>query len=148
MREAWLYMIFPDTFENISSRKDKGRIRDAFQNGLENGPTDNIDADLLEIRRQLTRQRGDGFHFYRSPVIEQWRTEKKVAKKAKTAEAALRARRRLREEAGDSLIFSGSAEEPGTLDAPVQAKAEPMLKAGVRKGGENVVSFAERSRRR
>jgi Zn-dependent peptidase ImmA (M78 family)/DNA-binding XRE family transcriptional regulator len=37
--------------------------------------------------------------------------------------------------------------EPGTLGAPVQTKAEPVLKAGVKKDGENVVSFAERRRR-
>jgi 5-methylcytosine-specific restriction enzyme B len=76
MREAWLYIAFPDEFENISSRKDKRLIRDAFKDRLEKGPSDNIDADLLEIRKQLTTQQGQGFHFYRSPIIEQWRPEK------------------------------------------------------------------------
>lgn len=82
MREAWLYLIFPDAFENISSRKDKKLIRQAFKGRLKDGPTDNIDADLLEIRNQLTAEMGEGFHFYRSPVIEQWQTEKKKAKNA------------------------------------------------------------------
>ena len=79
MREAWLYIVFPDRFENISSRKDKRLIRDSFKNRLEKGPTENIDADLLEIRKQLTSQEGEGFHFYRSPIIEQWHPEKKKA---------------------------------------------------------------------
>jgi hypothetical protein len=73
MQEAWLYIAFPDTFENISSRKDKRRIRDAFSNQLKNGPTDNIDNDLLEIRKELSKQQGEDFHFYLSPVVEHWR---------------------------------------------------------------------------
>ncbi len=76
MREAWLYIVFPDSFENISSRKDKRLIREAFKGYLENGPTDNIDADLLKIREQLTVQQGEGFHFYRPPIIEKWHTDK------------------------------------------------------------------------
>ncbi len=47
MREALLYITFPDSFENISSRKDKKSIREAFKDKLKNGPTENIDADLL-----------------------------------------------------------------------------------------------------
>jgi 5-methylcytosine-specific restriction protein B len=85
MREAWLYLVFPDSFESISSRRDKRLIREAFKDRLPNGPTDNIDADLLAIRNQLTGQEGEGFHFYRSPVIEQWQTQKKRPKKGKSA---------------------------------------------------------------
>ena len=73
MQEAWLYIVFPDTFESISSRKDKRRIRDGFVDKLKNGPTDNVDMDLLEIRKELTSQEGEGFHFYRSPLVENWR---------------------------------------------------------------------------
>ena len=75
MREAWLYMIFPDEFESISSRKDKRAIREAFAGLLSNGATANIDADLLHIRRSLTAEAGEGFHFYRSPIIEKWRVK-------------------------------------------------------------------------
>jgi 5-methylcytosine-specific restriction enzyme B len=75
MREAWLYMMFPDAFESISSRRDKKLIRAAFANRLLSGPTDNIDTDLLAIRTSLTLEQGDGFHFYRPPVIEQWQTQ-------------------------------------------------------------------------
>lgn len=73
MREAWLYLMFPDSFENISSRRDKKAIREAFKDRLPNGPTDNIDADLLEIRRRLTPEVHEGFTFYRPPLIEKWR---------------------------------------------------------------------------
>lgn len=82
MREAWLYLIFPDTFENISSRKDKKSIREAFMDRLEQGVSDNIDRDLLEIRKGLATVEGDGFHFYRSPIIEQWQPEKRKPKGA------------------------------------------------------------------
>jgi 5-methylcytosine-specific restriction protein B len=80
MREAWLHLIFPNDFENISSRKDKKLIREAFKDRLNEGPTGNIDADLFEVRKQLTPEQGEGFHFYRSPIIEQWQTEKKKIK--------------------------------------------------------------------
>ena len=77
MREAWLYLIFPNTFESISSRKDKKAIREAFAPLLPNEPTANIDMDLLAIRKALTAEAGEGFHFYRSPVIERWQAKKK-----------------------------------------------------------------------
>ena len=80
MREAWLYLIFPDSFENISSRRDKKLIREAFKGRLPKELTDNIDADLLAIRKSLTADEGEGFHFYRSPFIEQWQTDRKKTK--------------------------------------------------------------------
>lgn len=80
MREAWLHIVFPDTFENISSRKDKKLIREAFSGRLTEGATDNIDADLLAIRENLSPQEGEGFHFYRSPFIEQWQKGRKKTK--------------------------------------------------------------------
>lgn len=76
MQEAFLYLILPDDFENISSRKDKKRIRDAFKDRVEGLPTHDVDADLRAIRRRLSADYGEGFHFYRSPVVEQWRVER------------------------------------------------------------------------
>jgi 5-methylcytosine-specific restriction enzyme B len=84
MREALLYLVFPDSFENISSRRDKKLIRDAFTIRLRHPVSDNIDADLLEIRRVLEEEHGPGFHFYRSPVIEQWQTDRKKPKLVET----------------------------------------------------------------
>lgn len=75
MREAWLYMVFPDEFENISSRKDKRAIREAFAGLLPHGTTPDIDSDILDIRQRLTPEAGEGFHFYRSPIIEKWRVK-------------------------------------------------------------------------
>jgi 5-methylcytosine-specific restriction enzyme B len=77
MREAWLFMMFPESFEPISSRKDKKQIREAFSKLLPEGTTPNIDADLFEIRKALTSQHGEGFHYYRPPLIEQWQVVKK-----------------------------------------------------------------------
>lgn len=82
MREAWLYMVFPNEFENISSRKDKRRIHEAFGELLPAGPSEEIDRDLLAIRDALTEEHGEGFHFYRSPVVEVWRTPKDKTKAA------------------------------------------------------------------
>jgi hypothetical protein len=48
---------------------------------LEKGPTDDIDADLLDLRKQLAAQVGEGFHFYRSPIIERWQTGKRKGTK-------------------------------------------------------------------
>lgn len=74
------HIMFPDFFESISSRKDKKLIRETFHDVLEQGRTDNIDADLLEIRTKLTSQHGGEINFYRSPIIDQWRREKKKGK--------------------------------------------------------------------
>jgi Zn-dependent peptidase ImmA (M78 family)/transcriptional regulator with XRE-family HTH domain len=38
--------------------------------------------------------------------------------------------------------------EPGTLGAPIQGRAEPILKSGVRQANENIVSLADRRRGR
>ena len=73
MQGAWLYMIFPDSFESISSRKDKRLIRAAFQDRLPHGPTENIDADLLEIRQRLDQEYGEDVPYYSPPLIDRWR---------------------------------------------------------------------------
>ena len=75
MQEAWLFLMFPDQFESISSRKYKRLIREAFAKHLPNGATGDIDRDLYDIRKGLTTEYGEGFYFYRSPLIEQWRRD-------------------------------------------------------------------------
>ncbi len=84
MREAWLYIVFPDMFENISSRKDKKAIRAAFGHLLPNGATDNIDRDLFTIREALSKDAEPGFHFYRKPFIQQWKAPKEHKRKEET----------------------------------------------------------------
>lgn len=75
MQEAFLYLICPEEFENISSRNDKRCIRDAFKDRVEGLPTQDIDADLRAIRHLLSDEYGEGFHFYRPPVVERWRVK-------------------------------------------------------------------------
>ncbi|MBN9537334.1 MAG: DUF3578 domain-containing protein [Alphaproteobacteria bacterium] len=74
MLEAWLFMIFPDYFENISSRKHKKQIRDAFLDLLGSAQSNNVDEDLFTIRRELTKTHGEGFSYYRPPVVQRWQT--------------------------------------------------------------------------
>jgi hypothetical protein len=80
MREAWLFMIYPEAFESISSRRDKTLIREAFASRLARGTTGNIDADLLAIRKSFNPQEPEGFSFYRTPFIEQWGAGRKKTK--------------------------------------------------------------------
>jgi hypothetical protein len=75
IREAWLYLIFPDTFENISSRRHKKRIREGFSTELAMSPTDSIDRDLLEIRARLSREVEEGFSFYDKALAERWQVD-------------------------------------------------------------------------
>src|SRR5690606_10969420 len=70
---AWLFLMFPDHFENISSFKHKRQIREAFELEHLHMPAGSIDEDLLSIRNSMSSKYGEGFHFYRSPVVEQWR---------------------------------------------------------------------------
>jgi hypothetical protein len=83
MREALLYMVFPDHFESISARRDKQAIRNAFRDQVPGGVTDNIDADILALRKALASEHGDDFHFYRSPLHQVWKTEKPQSSKRK-----------------------------------------------------------------
>lgn len=104
MREAWLYMVFPNEFENISSRTDKRRIREAFGELLPGGPSEDIDQDLLAIRKALTEEHDEGFHFYRSPVVEVWRTPKGKPKST-VPPAPERARKEQEDTLGEGLFL-------------------------------------------
>lgn len=73
MREAWLYMMFPDTFEPMSSRTDKRAIRDAYLVLLARPPSEIIDVDLEDIRRVLEPRLGPGFNYYAAAVASEWR---------------------------------------------------------------------------
>jgi len=72
IQEAWLFLMFPDHYENISSHNHKQLIRDAFAQEHLDSPYGTIDQDLLAIRKSMPEKYGEGFHFYRSPVVEQW----------------------------------------------------------------------------
>jgi 5-methylcytosine-specific restriction protein B len=83
MREAWLYMIFPDSFEDMSSRRNKAAIHKAFSHLLDGGPTKNIDKDLYDIRQALYKEYGDPFFYYRKPLLPMWKPDKKDPKAIK-----------------------------------------------------------------
>jgi hypothetical protein len=73
MREAWLYMIFPEYFENISSGADKKALVKVFGDRLSGGISGDVDHDLFAIRSALNGEHGDGFHYYRPPLIDIWK---------------------------------------------------------------------------
>ncbi|WP_372921759.1 McrB family protein [Roseovarius sp.] len=72
MREAWLAMIFPKYFENISSRKHKKWITDAFLPKLGIQSTGHIDHDIYLIRKELEKEYGAGFPMYRAEIKAIW----------------------------------------------------------------------------
>jgi 5-methylcytosine-specific restriction protein B len=71
-RHALCWLAFPDAFEPIVSSKHKKAIREAFKDEVPK-LTDDIDEDLLSIRRALERRTGGRISFYRPPWIDRWR---------------------------------------------------------------------------
>jgi hypothetical protein len=82
MREALLNLIFPDSFEAITSRTHKLRITDAFKN-LVSDLEANRDRQLLAIREKLSDGQPN-FDFYRKDVRERW--DQEAPKPAKEAD--------------------------------------------------------------
>jgi 5-methylcytosine-specific restriction protein B len=81
LREILLYLLFPDDFERISTRKHKQQIVRAFkQKEGEDADAFNyhdriaVDREVKRIREQWTSEHGaDGFDFYLKPVATVWR---------------------------------------------------------------------------
>ncbi|MFA5569286.1 MAG: AAA family ATPase, partial [Trueperaceae bacterium] len=71
-RDALLHLLFPDTFEEIVSREHKQLIAKRFS-GFVSTSSDDVDRQLLDIRRRLTTEHGEGFSFYRDPIEPMWR---------------------------------------------------------------------------
>jgi MoxR-like ATPase len=65
-----MYLVHPDSFEPISSRKHKKRIADVFDTG---GDEPDVDKRLLTIRARLEPRFGVGFNFYEGSVKPLWR---------------------------------------------------------------------------
>ncbi len=70
-REAILHLVFPDTFEVITSFGDKEKIVDTFADRVRE-PTDDIDRKLEQIRKDLETEHGNDFHFYEDPIKSLW----------------------------------------------------------------------------
>jgi len=71
MREALLHIVFPEAFEDIVSREHKSLIADTFYSLLPE-PTEDVDRQLLGIRRQLEKRYGAEFSFYDPEVRPVW----------------------------------------------------------------------------
>lgn len=69
-RLALLHLAHPDTFEAIVSPDHKRLIVDRFA-GVAGGEED-VDRQLLAARAALTPQYGEGFHWYRDPLVHRW----------------------------------------------------------------------------
>jgi 5-methylcytosine-specific restriction protein B len=76
-RHVLLHLLFPDTFERISSSNDKRRIVAAFSQAREREvdgwDNERIDREILRFREQLERERGKEIDFYTNGVKEQWK---------------------------------------------------------------------------
>jgi 5-methylcytosine-specific restriction enzyme B len=72
MRNAFLHLAFPRTFESIVSRRHKAAILDAFSAEIPE-PTGDEDQDLLTLRGELERRAGGPVSFYRSDLERRWR---------------------------------------------------------------------------
>ena len=70
-REALLHLVFPDEFEAIVSVNHKSDIRQAFAT-LVSEPTEDVDRELQQIRRQLESKRGRDFNFYDDDIRPKW----------------------------------------------------------------------------
>ena len=71
-RQALLHLVHPDAFESIVSMEHKRMIVQAFS-GLLNGPEEDLDRALAEIRASLERGReGEWLSFYHEEFRGQW----------------------------------------------------------------------------
>ncbi len=71
-RNALLHLVFPGTFEPILSRDHKTAIVGAFTDRI-GEPSDDVDRNLLAIRRSLEADHSWPGNFYREPLVGRWR---------------------------------------------------------------------------
>ncbi len=70
-REALLYLIFPDTFEDSVSIEHKQMISNAFGDRITE-QTGDVDRQLLQIRHNLTDEYGTDFSYYNPQLRNLW----------------------------------------------------------------------------
>lgn len=75
------HLLFPDSFERISSEGDKRRILAGFgdtpEKEIRNWSTSEIDRALLDLRRRLEQEHGADIDFYQEEFEAQWKTQTK-----------------------------------------------------------------------
>ena len=81
-RNALLFLLFPDTFEDITSDKHKRRIVEAHADVAGDDP--DLDRRLLAARETLGARFGKDFSWYHSSVRPTWDHVEKTARPAKT----------------------------------------------------------------
>ena len=70
-REAILHLVFPDTFEAITSVNAKEKIAGVFAEFVKE-PTNDVDRKIEQIRKGLAPERGNNFDFYEASVKSRW----------------------------------------------------------------------------
>ncbi|MBP9024745.1 MAG: AAA family ATPase [Phycisphaerae bacterium] len=78
MRELLCFMVHPGSFEDISSRKHKRWIRDAFLDRIAE-PTGDVDRDLLRVREALTAEFWEDFSYYDEKIRAIWQQKDATA---------------------------------------------------------------------
>lgn len=71
-REALLHLVYPDTFESISSRKHKERIAKVFADRIPDDAPSDVDRRLAMLRPALEEEFGDGFNYYSQKLRPLW----------------------------------------------------------------------------
>ncbi len=75
------HLLFPDTFERISSGSDKRLILTCFidtsEKEIQKWSTVKIDRALLDLRRRLEDEHGTDIDFYQDEFKAQWKTQTK-----------------------------------------------------------------------
>lgn len=73
-RNALLYLVHPDTFEDIVSRDHKEQIGEAFPD-LVSAPIEDVDRKLADIRAGLQKRYGKEVSFYEPEIRRLWAKE-------------------------------------------------------------------------
>jgi AAA domain (dynein-related subfamily) len=71
MREILCFFVHPSYFEAITSGKVKKKIVGAFRGKLQS-PNGDDDKDILDIRKVLSKEYGEGFSFFQPEIKSLW----------------------------------------------------------------------------
>lgn len=79
LRHILAHLLFPETFESISSRGNKKDILYAFmtreeRKGIDFKNRQDVDRAMLEVRERLGKEYGPDFDYYHTPgIVDAWR---------------------------------------------------------------------------
>lgn len=81
LRHMLSWMLFPDTFESITTGRDKRSILQHLEgipsHRLRSLEFVEVDRRLLDLRRRLEEESGETVQFYESPWVERWNPPEK-----------------------------------------------------------------------